>query len=43
MIQVKTAMMEVERVLTNVFLTEPKPTEVILKTESLSVDTGAVE
>ena len=42
MLQVKTAMMEVEQVLTNVFLTEPKPVQLI-KTESLIVDTGAVE
>lgn len=43
MLQVKTAMMEVEHVLTNVFLTGPKPAEVIVKTESLRVDTGAIE
>jgi hypothetical protein len=42
MLQVKTAMMEVEHVLTNVFLTDPKPVQLI-KTESLIVDTGAVE
>lgn len=42
MLQVKTAMMEVEQVLTNVFLTDPKPVQLI-KTESLIVDTGAVE
>lgn len=43
MLQVKTAMMEVEHVLTNVFLTEPKPAEVIVKTESLRIDTAPIE